>query len=147
MGTCAHQQQCTLPLPPPVSHPPSPPPRLPTFASHSPHPGHVVQVWNDHTWTNDDRVIGVSQSGRVALIEDCELRQEFWSTPAGPREGDGPEGATAPSHIKQCTPLHSVVTFASGFVVAGNNGCLMLFEKETGGLRADGKRWGRGECD
>ena len=52
---------------------------------------------------------------------------------------DGTSSGTAtPVHARTCTPLTAVVTFPTGFVAAGLNGCLLVFERETSSILNDG---------
>lgn len=124
--------------------------------SHAPPPSTFVscaQIVQDHGWTEDDRIVAVTLAGRIIVIDECEVRQEFFSPKAvaGVPSGGGtlsapstPSGRHAPritaateSYVKRLA-LHCVAVHQSGFITGGDAGTLVVFDKEASNFTGDG---------
>jgi hypothetical protein len=110
-----------------------------------------LQIVNDHGWTGDDRLVAVTQAGRVLIIDECEVRQEFWSpmsrggsvasialgggsasgglTSGIARDASPQLQPASPPHVRGNVPATCVAVHAAGFVVGCASGLLMFYQR------------------
>ena len=80
----------------------------------------ATQNFTDHAWAPGDRLLVATDNGEVLVVEQGELR------------------ATVSTRLKG-SPINSIINYSSGFIVAGSEGRMCVYEKNATREKSDDK--------
>jgi len=80
----------------------------------------ATQNFTDHAWAPGERLLVATDNGEVLVVEQGELRNTVKTRFAG-------------------TPINSIINYTSGFIVAGSEGRMSVYEKNDTREKGDDK--------
>jgi len=80
----------------------------------------AAQNFTDHSWAPGDRLLASTDQGDVLVVEQGELRSTVKTRFSG-------------------TPIHTLVAYSSGFIIAGSEGRMSVYEKNDARDKGDDK--------